>query len=105
MCTMADPAERFYNDLPAREQQTYVDMLVPNAVSTQVTPVTHVAWRHHPVTYLFCEGDQAIPAGVQRDMVGKARGAGAVVREVVCAAGHSPFLSMPGRVVEVLGRS
>ena len=49
-----------------------------------------------PSTYVLCEQDQAIPPPAQEQM---SQRAGSVHR---LAASHSPFLSMPDRVVELL---
>ncbi|KAJ4358663.1 uncharacterized protein N0V89_003247 [Didymosphaeria variabile] len=104
MCTMADPAARFYSDLSLQEQQKWVGLLVPNAAHTQATPITHAAYLYHPVTYLFCEKDEALPLEVQEQMVEKVRALGVKVVEERCAAGHSPYLSMPETVLDVIER-
>jgi hypothetical protein len=103
MCTMENPEHRFYSDLAAEEQKKWVGMLVPNALHTQTTPVDYAAYFYHPVTYLFCEGDKALPVGMQKHMVEKVRALGVEVKEERCGAGHSPFLSMPERVLEIVG--
>ncbi|KAK7189603.1 uncharacterized protein CC84DRAFT_1163025 [Paraphaeosphaeria sporulosa] len=60
MCTVTNPADRFYNDRTAQEQQKRIGMLLPNVVHTQTTPINYAACLHHPVTYLFSANDAAL---------------------------------------------
>ena len=59
-------------------------------------PLTNVAWRDVPSTYVVCEQDQAIPVFAQEAM---SKRAGEVLR---LAAGHSPFLSHPEQLAGLL---
>jgi hypothetical protein len=53
-------------------------------------------------TYLFCNEDRALPVDIQRMMVQKTEEAtGCKFDTYECAASHSPFLSMPEKVLEV----
>ncbi|KAK1751213.1 Alpha/beta hydrolase fold-1 [Echria macrotheca] len=49
-----------------------------------------------PKTYLLCESDQAVPPAYQQVMIEF----GKFQKVVRLASGHSPFLGMPGRVVD-----
>ena len=100
--TMVDPALRFYNDLPPPEQQHWISELLKSPRITNYTAVSHIAYLYHPVTYLFCENDQALPLEVQNMMVETIRGLGVKIDVETCKAGHSPFLSMPEQVLEVV---
>ena len=66
---------------------------------------TAEAWRHFPVFYVFCERDEAITLEAQRGMVERVRGQGVVVREEVLGSSHSPFLSVPGKVVRLVEKA
>jgi pimeloyl-ACP methyl ester carboxylesterase len=55
-----------------------------------------VAWRSKPATYVVCSLDRAIPPPLQRTMAARV---GAVEE---WESSHSPFLSMPDRVAELL---
>lgn len=93
---MLEPEQRFYNDLPKEEQDHWTSELKPCPAIAQLTPITHAAYLHHPVTYLFCEKDEALPLSVQQMMVQKvSEGTGITVETETCTAGHSPFLSKP----------
>ena len=59
-------------------------------------PVRSVAWRDVPTTYVICDQDNAIPVFAQEHM---SQRAGDVRR---LDSSHSPFVSMPDRVVEII---
>jgi pimeloyl-ACP methyl ester carboxylesterase len=58
---------------------------------------TAVAWRERPSTYVVCSEDRGVHPDLQRSM---ARRCGATVE---IPTGHSPFLSAPERVAEIVG--
>lgn len=80
-------------------------MLVSQAHAAPTAPVSHESWREIPVTYLVCEKDNALPAELQRMMVDRIQKEGIDVTIEHCDAGHSPFISMPERVMEVIARA
>ncbi|KIX92919.1 uncharacterized protein Z520_11395 [Fonsecaea multimorphosa CBS 102226] len=93
-----NPERVFYNDLPAEEQKLWVSKLKHHSIIATKTPLTQVAYTSIPVTYLYCEEDQALPLPTQEMMV---RQSGLEdVQELRCGAGHSPFLSEPDLFVE-----
>lgn len=96
---MSDPSHRFYNDLPRSQQEHWVAELKQQPAGAQLTPLTYVAYRYHPVSCLFCENDEALPLEAQKMMVA---GCGVDVQKFTCIAGHSPFLSQPDVVLEVV---
>jgi hypothetical protein len=73
--------------------------------AAQFTAVSHEAFRDVPVTYLLCEQDQALPAEVQKMMIGRIEDVGVKVDVESCMGRHSPFLSMPETLVEVVVRA
>ncbi|KAJ5768494.1 hypothetical protein N7533_001077, partial [Penicillium manginii] len=95
-----DPRFHFYNDLDDETAAKHVDALVHHAMPSFLSPFTYEAYRDVPTTYLFCERDQAIRPDFQREMVANA--GDNVVRTYTCASGHSPMLSVPEKVVEVI---
>lgn len=101
MCAMLNPAAVFYHDLPPSEQAHWASLLKPCPAITQLQPVTYSAYVHHPVTYLVCENDNAVP---QRKMLADVEKLYQGVRFEIetCEAGHSPFLSMPDVLVRVV---
>ena len=102
---MLEPERRFYNDLPEDEQKHWVSELVNCPVNTQLTALTHTAYLYHPVTYLFCENDQAIPQALQEKMVGTVEDIYHIkINKEHCSAGHSPFLSQPKTLLDLVDK-
>ena len=99
---MLSPEHYFYNDLPSSEQQRWITELKRSPRASNYTLILHAAYLHHPVTYLYCENDTDLPLQVQKAMVEKVKTQGVRVVEETCSAEHSPYLSMPQRVLEVV---
>lgn len=100
---MLEPERRFYNDLPEEEQAHWIAELQPCPAIAQMTPITHAAYLHHPTTYLYCENDGGLPLEVQKMMVSRiCQETGIVIDTKSCTAGHSPFLSQPDVVLQVV---
>ncbi len=96
-CNPMTPAQVFYQDLSPDEQRHWASQLKPRGTVTQYNPLTQVAYKDIPVSYLFCESDQALPLGLQKMMV---ENCGVDVQEFTCSSGHSPFLSQPDVFVD-----
>jgi len=79
------------------EQQFWTSKLQHHTAIAQKTPLTKNAHVEIPVSYLYCENDQALPLWLQEAMV---KQSGLKVQELRCTAGHSPFLSQPDIFVE-----
>jgi len=97
--------EAFYADLPQTEGERWIKELVLHPLTAQDTPVEHAAWRGMSgrLWYLLCTEDRAIPRCVQEAMIKRAQEEGGVKMHVeICDTGHSPFLSMPTKVGDVL---
>jgi pimeloyl-ACP methyl ester carboxylesterase len=95
-----DPArtgELFYGDCDPEVMEWAKRMVRVQSSATMVEPLARPAWRRIPSTYVVCTNDKAIPAHVQRS-------AFAVhANEVIeLQAGHSPFLSQPDAVANLL---
>lgn len=98
---MLNPQQRFYNDLSPTEQEHWTSLLKPHPAVAQTTALTNEAYRYVSTSYLLCENDQALPIFVQEEFV---KNAGVELQIEKCASGHSPFLSMPESVVEIIER-
>jgi pimeloyl-ACP methyl ester carboxylesterase len=94
-----NPVNTFYNDVAPDVAADAVRQLVPQTVRSWTEDVTAAGWRTIPATYVLCEKDQALPPAVQENF---AQRAGSVYR---LDSGHSPFLSMPGELADVLDRA
>jgi pimeloyl-ACP methyl ester carboxylesterase len=73
-----------------------VDRLVPHPARAFGVETAAAAWRDTPSTYVVCTEDRAIHPDVQRFFANRC---GSTVE---LAASHSPMLSMPDRVAEIL---
>lgn len=91
----------FYNDLAPEHAAQAESTLQPHSVGAWTSQLRYAAWKDIPTLYILCTLDRAITIEDQRAMVQAATETGAVVETVTLEASHSPFLSMPERVVEV----
>jgi pimeloyl-ACP methyl ester carboxylesterase len=88
----AGAAAAFYGDCDEKP----VDRLVPHPLAAFGTPVTSPAWADRPSTFVLCTRDEAIRPEVQRFFARRC------TTTVELEASHSPMLSMPDRVAEIL---
>jgi len=88
--------EVLYGDCPPEVAAAAAARLTRQSVAAIATAQTAAAWQSLPSTYLICEQDRAVPPPVQEAMSARA----GTVRRV--AASHSPFLSRPDAVTEVV---
>ncbi|RFU24005.1 hypothetical protein B7463_g12330, partial [Scytalidium lignicola] len=89
----------FYNDLSDSVKEENIKKLIHQAKPSFYTPLSYPAYLDSPTTYLMCEKDNAIPFFAQQAMVGIG---GPRVVSHICSSSHSPMLSMPGKVAEVI---
>ncbi|KAM3501995.1 hypothetical protein MY11210_009209 [Beauveria gryllotalpidicola] len=99
-----DPIKWFYNDLEPQEAAWAESLRVAHGTVAQETPlsVETVAWRNIPFTYIFCENDEVVPLALQNMMVSRVESDGIAVKRYSIAASHSPFLSMPDKVADIV---
>jgi pimeloyl-ACP methyl ester carboxylesterase len=86
----------FYHDCDDATVREAVAQLQPQATATLTGKVTHAPWKTTPSTYIVCADDRAIVPSLQRWMAQRCRDV------VELPASHSPFLSMPDRLADVL---
>ncbi len=98
--TLADPAraaDLFYGDCDAETQAWAVDRIRPMPAAPFVEPVTEASWHAIPSTYIVCAQDGALPPDEQRGVFAPR------ANEVVeLAASHSPFLSQPAALADLI---
>lgn len=91
--------DAFYNDLPDEDGQRCYDTLSAHSQDAFETPVDFVPSQLLiPSTYLLCEGDAALALQLQESMAASVPG----IKLERCTSGHSPFMSQPDRVIEIL---
>jgi pimeloyl-ACP methyl ester carboxylesterase len=94
--SVAGAQEVFYNTCPPEVADAAAARLRPHTIAAFVQPVTSVAWRDVPATYVICDRDNAIPVPAQEAMAARA---GTTQR---LDSDHSPFLTDPGAVADLL---
>lgn len=101
------PEEIFYNDLEPAVAGPLIEKLKPHAYRTFWSEMTVAPWKEVKATYVMCSLDNAIPLPVQELMVGMARDLAPGSFDVVerLEASHSPFISKPKELAEILLRA
>lgn len=99
-----DPINCLYNDISAEDAKEANDMRVAFAFKHLLTPITceKVAWRVIPLTYIFCEYDQAIPLALQEKMVRLVEAEGIHVDKYKLPVAHSPFINAPDKIADII---
>jgi pimeloyl-ACP methyl ester carboxylesterase len=87
----------FYQDVAHELAEDATGRLRPQALRAFTDPVTAAGWRNRPVTYVVTQRDKALPV---EDQYAFAERAGAAV--VTLDTGHSPFLSRPHTVADIV---
>jgi pimeloyl-ACP methyl ester carboxylesterase len=90
------PEAVFFNDLDAVSAATAVSQLGYQSYTSMQQPLTQVAWKTLPSTYIVCEVDNALPVAAQEQM---AKRANDIYR---LNASHSPFLSQPAALARLI---
>ncbi|MYR98130.1 MULTISPECIES: alpha/beta hydrolase [unclassified Streptomyces] len=97
--THLDPgraADVLYDDCPGPLAARAVGLLRPQAPGCGRGVPVHRSWKLTPSTYVVCAGDRAIDPALQRALAARCTG----VRE--WPTGHSPFVSRPALVVDLV---
>jgi pimeloyl-ACP methyl ester carboxylesterase len=98
-----DPAQAgtlFYSDCDPEIREWARSRIRPQSAATMMEPVAHPAWRKVPSMYVVCANDKAIPPDLQRNVFGPR-----ATKMTELQAGHSPFLSQPNALADVLAAS
>jgi pimeloyl-ACP methyl ester carboxylesterase len=89
-------SECFFHDCDPAAAGAALDRLGPQPMVTLADEPRAMAWRERPSTYVVCTDDRAIPEAMQRVMAARATDV------VDWPTSHSPFLSAPARVADLL---
>ncbi|KAI0201685.1 alpha/beta-hydrolase [Astrocystis sublimbata] len=89
----------FYSDVPQEDADRYFYLIERQSQDAYEVPVDRVASNCGiPHTFLVCENDQAMLLPFQEMLIAKTP----TLKVERCSAGHSPFITQPQRVIEVL---
>jgi pimeloyl-ACP methyl ester carboxylesterase len=98
-----------YGDVDQDTADAAIALLSPDAsfgIATEVLTITPARYGRIPHSYIVCTGDNAIPAAAQRRFVGEIDAVSAAPTTVVeMTTSHSPFLSRPGELADVIAAS
>lgn len=90
------PDETFYNDVQPQTAAWAQSRLLPSTFAAFTETITAAAWRCIPSTYVICERDQSGPPRWQEAMAQRAN------RIERLSTGHSPMLSQPKALAEII---
>ncbi|MFI0408351.1 alpha/beta fold hydrolase [Actinomadura sp. 3N508] len=99
----------FFDDVDHDAAEAAIGLLTPDsplAMQLDSTRLTSDGWGSVPRTYVMCEQDWALRPAVQRRLIAEADAAfpeNPTSVEVLDSS-HSPFLSMPDRVADILAK-
>lgn len=94
----AEPMEALYHDVPADRAREAVARLRPQSAKSFTEELTRAAWRDVPSAFIVCDDDRAMPElFVKRAIAEKMATA---VRHL--PGSHSPFLSRPAELAELI---
>jgi pimeloyl-ACP methyl ester carboxylesterase len=91
----------FYHDCDPEIAAAAVNRLRPQSLAALAGETDGAAWRETPATYAVCTEDRALPVALQRSNARRIEGSG-IGRSIDWPTSHSPFLSRPDLVAELL---
>jgi len=99
--------EAFYGDIDPVRADAAIALLTPDApagIGRGATTLTPDGWGSVPRTYVRCSRDMIIRPALQQKFIADADAAFPANPTVVHTldASHSPFLSMPGQVADIV---
>ncbi|KAF5543247.1 heat shock 70 kDa 12B [Fusarium phyllophilum] len=98
------PQKFFYHDLPPAEADHATSMLTTQSLKAlfEGREYSYSGWLYVPVWFIGTIEDQGLPIVVQRAQIGMVRTLGARVAYTELKTSHSPFLSQPNQVVQIV---
>ncbi|KAG4256681.1 hypothetical protein FPRO03_03691 [Fusarium proliferatum] len=98
------PQKFFYHDLPPAEADHATSMLTTQSLKAlfEGREYSYSGWLDVPVWFIGTVEDQGLPIFVQRAQIGMVRVLGGRVVYTELKTSHSPFLSQPKQVVQIL---
>ncbi|KAF4988100.1 hypothetical protein FGRMN_9966 [Fusarium graminum] len=104
MTILVDPIEMMYHDIPKEEAEGWVKKLTKNALtsSTEGYEVAYEGWRDVPAWLIMTKDDRAFPFVAQKMIARAAEKAGAQLTKRELDSSHSPMLSRPTEMVDLL---
>ena len=100
------PKDRYYNDVSAEVAKPALDLLQPMTHSVFTTPTRFAGWKDYgiPCTYIKCLKDAAQGPWLWDEYTTRWKEAGVDFSVEELDTSHSPFVSNPDALLEVLKR-
>jgi pimeloyl-ACP methyl ester carboxylesterase len=86
----------FFHDCSPETAQSAIERLRPMSLAALTGKVDAAAWREKPATYVVCTDDRVLPVALQRSNAAR------VAASIDMPTSHSPFLSRPDLVADLL---
>ena len=99
------PIRLFYADVEPELAKKMEALLVRQSGPAMTDAITYPAWQHIPTTYLRTQDDQVLFPDWQERQIKAVRGAGASLAVETFKLSHSPYLSIPGKIVAAVERA
>jgi pimeloyl-ACP methyl ester carboxylesterase len=96
---LAQAPQIFYSDCDAATQSWATGLLRPQCGAAYTEIVSHPGWKDIPSTYVVCAADHGVPPDWQRGVL-----AARLNKAVELNCSHSPFLSQPRALADLLSR-
>ncbi|KAF5686216.1 methyltransferase [Fusarium denticulatum] len=98
------PQNFFYHDLPPAEADHATSMLTTQSLKAlfEGREYSYSGWLDVPVWFIGTIEDQGLPIFIQRAQIGMVRMLGCRVVYTELKTSHSPFLSQPKQVVQIM---
>jgi hypothetical protein len=98
--------DALYGDVPSAVAEAAIALLTPDAparIALEATVLTPDGWGSAPRSYVVCTQDMAIRPALQRRFIADSAAFPRNPTTVYTLdAAHSPFLSMPGQVADIV---
>lgn len=94
--TCTDPIATFFNDVEDAEK--ILPHITHACADVFQGTVLHEPWHDIPCVYVACSKDTGLPLEAQKNMAS----AIANVTIIELESGHSPYLSMPHKIVDII---
>lgn len=90
-----------FSDLPPAEGLAWASKFSQHSAVSFTNELTYAGYKDVPVSYLLCEDDLCVPAGVQKKGIEIVeRECGKKVEVTGIRAGHCPTVSQPEKTIE-----
>ncbi|KAF2009347.1 alpha/beta-hydrolase [Aaosphaeria arxii CBS 175.79] len=101
---VAQPRDLFYHDLPIDEANYWVSQLQSQSLKAlfEGGQYAYAGWKDVRTWYIGTTEDRGLPVFAQRMQVGMARAMGGIVEHRELRTSHSPFLSQPDKVSDIM---